>query len=65
MSTIDLAALPAPEVIETLDYEQILEQWLADFLAIYTEGADVLALESEPLKKLMEVNKLLYLRLVS
>jgi phage-related baseplate assembly protein len=55
MSQINLAALPQPLIIEALSYETILEAWLADLLAIYPEASAVLALESEPLRKLLEV----------
>lgn len=58
---IDLAALPDPAVIEQLDYEQILEQRKATLLALWpeaerTEIAARLALESDPLNKLLQEN---------
>lgn len=53
--SIDLSLLPAPAVVEALDYETILASIKADLLAIRPETADVLALESEPLVKLLEV----------
>lgn len=52
---IDLAALPAPPVVEALDYEAILDAALADLAARAPEAAAVLDLESEPLVKLMQV----------
>lgn len=55
MSVIDLARLPAPAVVETLDYEAILASLKADLTARAPELAPVLALESEPLTKLLEV----------
>lgn len=55
MPTIDLAQLPAPSVIEALDFEGILADIKADFLSIYPAGAAVIALESEPAVKLLEV----------
>lgn len=55
MSVIDLARLPAPAVVETLDYEAILASLKADLGARLPELAPVLALESEPLVKLLEV----------
>lgn len=55
MSQINLSNLPAPLVIEALDYETIMELWLADLLAIYPEAQAILELESEPLRKLMQV----------
>lgn len=48
------SALTAPSVIETLDFEAILAEMKADVLQRYPEAAEVLALESEPLVKLME-----------
>lgn len=56
---IDLSQLPTPRVIERLDYEQILDAVKAELLALWpadrrTELADTLALESEPLTKLLE-----------
>lgn len=58
---IDLAALPDPAVIEQLDYEQILEQRKATLLALWPEAeraeiAARLALESDPLNKLLQEN---------
>jgi phage-related baseplate assembly protein len=55
MSVIDLSRLPAPAVVETLDYEAILSALKADLTARAPELAPVLALESEPLAKLMQV----------
>lgn len=55
MSVIDLSRLPAPAVVETLDYEAILSALKADLTARAPELAPVLALESEPLVKLMQV----------
>lgn len=55
MSVIDLSRLPAPSVVETLDYKAILAALKADLIARAPELAPVLALESEPLVKLMQV----------
>lgn len=55
MAEIDLSQLPAPEVIETLDYESILAELKADLAARHPAAAAVLDLESEPLVKLLEV----------
>lgn len=52
---IDLSQLPAPTVIEPLDYEQILSSLKADLGARYPAVAELLTLESEPLVKLLEV----------
>lgn len=61
MSAIDLSQLPAPSVIEALDYEALLEERKARLVALYPieERADLqarLALESEPLVKLLQEN---------
>lgn len=60
-AAIDLSQLPAPSVVEPLDYEQILAErkayavslWPADQQA---EVAATLELESEPLTKLLQEN---------
>lgn len=52
---IDLAQLPTPMVVEALDFETILAQMKSDLLARAPELAEVLALESEPAVKLLEV----------
>lgn len=61
MSTtpIDLSQLPAPDVIEPLDYETLLAQRKARLIALYPleDQADIaatLALESEPMVKLLQ-----------
>jgi phage-related baseplate assembly protein len=51
-SPIDLSRLPAPAVIEPLDFEQILSALKADLISRDPELADTLSLESEPLTKL-------------
>jgi phage-related baseplate assembly protein len=58
---IDLAQLPDPRVVEQLDYEQILEQRKAALLALWPEAereeiAARMALESDPLNKLLQEN---------
>lgn len=60
-SIIDLSQLPAPDVIETLDYEAILAERKAALVALYPADQQaaitaVLELESEPLTKLCEEN---------
>lgn len=52
----DLSALPAPNVVEPLDFEAILSAHRADLLARHPQAAAVLALESEPLTKLIEAH---------
>lgn len=55
MADIDLSQLPAPQVIEALDFEGILAELKADLIARHPAAAEVLDLESEPLVKLLEV----------
>jgi len=52
---IDLAQLPAPPIIELLDYEAILLGMQSELLALMPSLADALALESEPITKLLEI----------
>ncbi|HDU8651756.1 baseplate assembly protein [Morganella morganii] len=61
MPTIDISQLPPPDVIETLDFEQIFTERKAALLAslpeeLRTPVARVLQLESEPLTKLLQEN---------
>ncbi|MBA1187561.1 baseplate assembly protein [Pseudomonas entomophila] len=58
---VDLSLLPAPMVVEPLDYEQILAERKARLLDLWPpeERAEIearLALESEPLTKLLQEN---------
>lgn len=53
--SLDLARLPAPQVIESLDFESILAELKADLVARHPDVAAVVGLESEPLVKLLEV----------
>ena len=50
---IDLTRLPAPAVVERLDYEEILAQMLADYSARWPEFSAWV--ESEPALKLLQV----------
>lgn len=54
-SAIDLSLLPAPDVVEALDFEVVLAAMKADLIARDPDLVLVLALESEPLVKLLEV----------
>ena len=54
-SAIDLSLLPAPDVIEFLSYADSLAALRADLLARAPELAQAMALESEPINKLLEV----------
>ena len=61
MATIDLSLLPAPDVVEELDYETLFEERKATLLSLYDESereavARTLALESEPIVKLLQEN---------
>ncbi|EOW6928022.1 baseplate assembly protein [Serratia marcescens] len=61
MATIDLSQLPAPIVVEVLDYEGILAERKATLISLYPEEqreavARTLALESEPIVKLLQEN---------
>lgn len=58
---IDLSQLPAPDVVEALDYERILETRKARYLALFAQEdrdavAKALALESEPLVITLQEN---------
>ena len=52
MPEIDLSQLPAPQVVEPLDYETILAAMMAHFIARYPEFTAFV--ESEPALKLLE-----------
>ena len=61
MATIDLSQLPAPGVVETLDYETLLAERKAMLISLYPADrqdpiARTLALESEPVVKLLQEN---------
>ncbi|WP_233964325.1 baseplate assembly protein [Pectobacterium versatile] len=61
MAMIDLSQLPAPAVVEELDYEAIYTERKAMLLSLYPEDqraavARTLVLESDPLVKLLQEN---------
>lgn len=61
MSTITLSQLPQPDVIELLDFETILAERKAYFISLYPTDqqkaiAATLALDSEPITKLLQEN---------
>ncbi|WP_414147543.1 baseplate assembly protein [Erwinia sp. BNK-24-b] len=61
MATIDLSQLPAPDVVEALDYETLLAERKATLVSLYPPDQQdavtrTLALESEPIVKLLEEN---------
>lgn len=55
MSMIDLSTMAAPDVVQPLDFEAVLLDLRAELLQRYPAAADVIDLESEPLRKLLEV----------
>lgn len=61
MSTIDLASLPAPDVVEALDFETIYAERKARLVSLYPAGqqaevAKTLVLDSEPMAILLQEN---------
>lgn len=50
---VDMSQLPKPAVIEQLDYEQILQEWIARYKELDPDYQDVN--ESDPVYKLLEV----------
>jgi phage-related baseplate assembly protein len=61
MPTIDLSQLPAPEIVEELDFETLLAERKATLISLYPEDkqdaiARTLELESEPIVKLLQEN---------
>ncbi|QCX49865.1 baseplate assembly protein [Ralstonia pseudosolanacearum] len=61
MATIDLSQLPAPAVVETLDYEAILAERKDRFVSLHPADEQstvraTLELESEPITKLLQEN---------
>ena len=55
MNAIDLSLLPAPDVVQPLDFEATLAELKAQFIAYLPELADVIELESEPAHKLLQL----------
>ena len=53
--SIDLARIPAPDIVEALDADAIVAALKADILTRAPDLAEVLSLESEPVVKLLEV----------
>lgn len=61
MPTIDLSQLPAPDVVDELDYESLLAERKATLISLYPPDrqeaiARTLALESDPIVKLLQEN---------
>lgn len=53
MTTIDLTAIDPPDLVETLDFEEIYQDLLMNFKGIYSDWSA--ALESDPVVKLLEL----------
>lgn len=61
MAIVDLSLLAAPDVVDELDYENILAERKATLVSLYPEEqqeavARTLTLESEPVVKLLQEN---------
>ena len=54
MSIVDLSSLPAPSVLEPLDFEEVYQEGLSVFRG-YMGGNWNAALESDPVTKVLEV----------
>ncbi|PID61712.1 MAG: baseplate assembly protein [Gammaproteobacteria bacterium] len=59
MAEIDLSQLPRPDIVESLDFETIFARRKATFISLYPESEredweNTLALESEPVTKLLQ-----------
>lgn len=55
-TVLDIANLPAPDVVEEIDFEAILAATAADLVERFPAIAGVIGLESEPARKLLEVD---------
>ena len=56
ITQIDIDNLPAPEVVEALDFEALLAAAVADLTSRFPAIAGVIGLESEPARKLLETD---------
>lgn len=61
MAVIDLSQLPPPQIVDVPDFEALLAERKADFVALYPADeqeavARTLALESDPIVKLLQEN---------
>ena len=54
MSTVDLSVLPAPQVLEDLNFEEVYQEDLSTFRLHMGDNWSA-ALESDPVTKLLEV----------
>lgn len=57
-TAVDLSQLPAPQLIDELDYETILQEQKNELLALDPSMAEVLELESEPALKILQTTAL-------
>jgi phage-related baseplate assembly protein len=53
-TAIDLSGLAPPDILETLDFEAIVTAMRNDLVQRFPAIADVIDLESEPARKLIE-----------
>lgn len=62
MAIVNFRQLPAPKIIETLDFEQLYEQRKQALIDLYTDSADkthiaeILSRDSDPLSKFLQEN---------
>lgn len=56
ITQIDIDGLPPPQVVQELDFEELLAAAVADMVARFPAIAGVIQLESEPARKLLEVD---------
>lgn len=54
-AAINFSNLPVADVLETVAFETLLEEIKASFIALYPDGESVMALESDPIVKLLQV----------
>jgi phage-related baseplate assembly protein len=54
MSIVDLSQLPPPDVVESLDFEEIYQDILADFRSLMGDGWSA-QIESDPVVKLLQL----------
>ncbi len=61
MAVIDLSQLPAPQIVDVPDFETLLAERKAEFVALHPKDEQeavirTLELESEPVTKLLQEN---------
>lgn len=54
-SALDLSKVPAPAIVETIDYETVLSEMIAALTALAPELSEALAVESELCRKILQV----------